>query len=182
MRIVPTDLPEILIIEPHIFSDDRGFFLEWYNERDFFRLTGLSPSFVQDNHSRSKRNVLRGLHYQAMCPQGKLVKAVVGEIMDVAVDIRRGSPTFGKWISVNLSAYNRHMLWVPGGFAHGFLTLSEEAEVLYKTTDFYHAEDERCILWNDPTLAIDWPVAGKPIISEKDAKGVRLEEAELTDP
>ncbi len=156
MKILPTEIPDVLVIEPRVFGDERGFFFESYNEAVFTEKTGIAARFVQDNHSRSAQNVLRGLHYQIQQPQGKLVRAVVGTIFDVAVDIRKGSPTFGQWVSCVLSAENKRMLWVPVGFAHGFLVVSDMAEVLYKTTDYYAPQHERCILWNDPDLAIDW--------------------------
>jgi dTDP-4-dehydrorhamnose 3,5-epimerase len=180
MRAIPTAIPEVVILEPKVFGDDRGFFFESYNESVFSSLTGDSSRFVQDNHSGSVKHVLRGLHYQLQNPQGKLVRAVAGEIWDVAVDIRRGSPTFGKWVSCLLSAQNRRMLWVPAGFAHGFVTLADWNEVLYKTTDFYAPEHERSLLWNDPELAIDWPLQGtEPILSGKDRNGIPLKQAEV---
>ncbi|MGH9672281.1 MAG: dTDP-4-dehydrorhamnose 3,5-epimerase, partial [Bryobacteraceae bacterium] len=171
MQVVRTAIPEVLVIEPQVFGDDRGFFYESYNERVFAKATGLSVRFVQDNHSRSARNVLRGLHYQVRQPQGKLVRVSAGEIYDVAVDIRRGSPTFGKWAAVALSAANRKMYWVPAGFAHGFLVTSDYAEVQYKTTDYYAPEHERCIAWNDRDLNIRWPLRGEPVVSQKDKAG-----------
>ena len=174
--VTGTDLPEVLILEPQVFGDDRGFFFESYNEHAFNEATGLSPCFVQDNHSKSVKGVLRGLHYQLPPhPQGKLVRCVLGEIFDVAVDIRRGSPSFGQWVGATLSAANHQQLWVPAGFAHGFLTLSEHAEVLYKTTDFWSRDCERAIRWDDPQLAIGWPpleaaaAPSAPLLSEKDA-------------
>jgi dTDP-4-dehydrorhamnose 3,5-epimerase len=179
MNIVPTEIPDLLIIEPKVFGDDRGFFFESYNERTWREATGLSTRFVQDNHSRSMKNVLRGLHYQLRQPQGKLVRVVVGEVFDVAVDIRRGSPTFGKWAGVRLSAQNKRQLWIPEGFAHGFLVLSEAAEFLYKATDFYAPQHERSIAWNDPDLAIDWPLDGEPILSPKDAAAPPFGEADF---
>jgi dTDP-4-dehydrorhamnose 3,5-epimerase len=178
MKAIPLAIPDVIILEPAVFGDDRGFFLESYNRREFARVTGVDPEFVQDNHSRSARNVLRGLHYQLPPKaQGKLVRAVAGEVFDVAVDIREGSPTFGRWVGEILSADNKRQLWIPPGFAHGFLVLSETAEFLYKTTDYYAPELERCILWNDPTLAIEWPSPGAPILSAKDSKGVPFAEA-----
>jgi dTDP-4-dehydrorhamnose 3,5-epimerase len=177
MKISPTRLPEVLLIEPKVFGDARGFFLETWNERGF-EAAGIRARFVQDNHSRSERNVLRGLHYQIRQPQGKLVRVVAGEIFDVAVDIRRSSPDFGRWEGIRLSAASHDMLWVPIGFAHGFCVLSDFAEVLYKTTDFYAPEHERCILWNEPELRVEWPLPGAPILSAKDASGVRLRDAE----
>ena len=177
MNIVTTRLPEVLIIEPKVFGDERGFFFESFNQRAFDEATGLSLPFVQDNHSKSAKNVLRGLHYQ-LPPQaqGKLVRVVAGEVFDVAVDIRRDSPNFGQWTSAVLSAENRCQLWIPPGFAHGFLVLSDSAEFLYKTTDYYAPEQERCIRWDDPDLAIEWPIEGEPVLSAKDALGKRLSE------
>lgn len=179
MKAVPAGISDVLILEPKVFGDERGFFFESYNRRVFAEVTGLDAEFVQDNHSRSARNVLRGLHYQIKQPQGKLVRVVAGEVFDVVVDIRRGSSSFGQWMATTLSAGNRRMLWVPPGFAHGFVVTSDYAEVLYKTTDYWAPEHERCILWNDPDLAIAWPLAGKPALSDKDARGVRLREAEV---
>ncbi|MGC9022846.1 MAG: dTDP-4-dehydrorhamnose 3,5-epimerase, partial [Dissulfurimicrobium sp.] len=161
MNVIPTVIPEVLIIEPKVFGDERGFFFESYNKKRFMELTGIDREFVQDNHSRSIMGVLRGLHYQIRQTQGKLIRVIVGEVFDVAVDIRRSSPNFGKWVSVRLSAENRRMLWVPPGFAHGFLVLSKVAEFLYKTTDYWAPEFERTIIWNDPDLAIDWPISNK---------------------
>jgi len=178
MKTSPTRLPEVLLIEPKVFGDARGFFLESWNEREF-EAAGIRARFVQDNHSRSERNVLRGLHYQIRQPQGKLVRVVAGEIFDVAVDIRRNSSTFGRWEGVRLNAESYKMLWIPAGFAHGFCVLSEFAEVLYKATDYYAPEHERCILWNDPELDIDWPLPGTPGLSAKDAAGARLRDAEV---
>lgn len=178
MKVTPGELPEVLLLEPRVFGDDRGFFLESYNKRTFRELTGIVAEFVQDNHSRSARNVLRGLHYQLKQAQGKLIRVVAGEIFDVAVDLRRSSPYFGRWHGQRLSADNKHMLWIPAGFAHGFLALSDSAEVLYKTTDYYSPEYERCVLWNDPNIGIDWPLAGAPLVSDKDRRGVRLNAAE----
>lgn len=180
MKIISTDLPEVLILEPKIFKDDRGFFLESYQQRQFEEITGISEPFVQDNHSHSIQNVLRGLHYQMNNPQGKLVRVVSGEIFDVAVDIRQHSPTFGKWVGVNLSASNFRMLWVPPGFAHGFLVLSAEADVLYKVTTFYDQPSDRSLIWNDPDLAISWPLRGRtPLLSAKDAAAATLKKADL---
>jgi dTDP-4-dehydrorhamnose 3,5-epimerase len=179
MQAVHTVIPDVLIFEPKVFGDSRGFFLESYNQRAFQEATGWAPAFVQDNHSGSARNVLRGLHYQIQQPQGKLVRVVVGEVFDVAVDIRRSSPTFGKWVGTNLSAENKHQMWVPPGFAHGFLVLSEFAEFLYKTTDFYAPEHECCIRWDDPAIGIQWPLQGEPMLSNKDAQGVGLQQAQL---
>jgi dTDP-4-dehydrorhamnose 3,5-epimerase len=178
MKASPTRLPEVLLIEPKVFGDARGFFFESWNEREFER-AGIRAHFVQDNHSRSARGVLRGLHYQLRRPQGKLVRVTEGEIFDVVVDIRRSSPDFGKWEGVRLAAQSRTMLWVPAGFAHGFCVLSDYAEVLYKTTDFYAPEHERSILWNDPDLAISWPLTGAPVLSAKDTQGARLRDAEV---
>ncbi len=179
MNVRPTRLPEVLIVEPTVFGDERGFFYESFNEREFAEKTGVTTRFVQDNHSRSQRNVLRGLHYQIENPQGKLVRVVVGEVLDVAVDLRRSSPHFGQWTSVRLSARNQRQLWIPAGFAHGFLVLSESAEFLYKTTDYYNPAAERCLLWNDPELAIDWKLDGPPQLSAKDQNGKLLKDADL---
>jgi dTDP-4-dehydrorhamnose 3,5-epimerase len=178
MKTIPTRLPEVVLIEPKVFGDSRGFFFESWNEREFER-AGISARFVQDNHSRSARGVLRGLHYQIRRPQGKLVRVIEGEIFDVAVDIRRGSANFGKWESARLSAHSKSMLWIPVGFAHGFCVVSDFAEVLYKTTDFYSPEHERSILWNDPDLGIPWPLDGEPLLSAKDSKAPRLRDAEV---
>lgn len=178
MKVTPTALPEVLLIEPRVFADERGFFYESYNARTL-REAGLEAEFVQDNHSRSSRNVLRGLHYQIRQAQGKLVRVTLGEVFDVAVDLRRGSPNFGRWVGLRLSAENKHMLWVPPGFAHGFLVLSECAEFLYKTTDYWAREHERCLLWNDPELGVAWPLVGEPILAAKDAAGLRLSQAEV---
>lgn len=178
MKVVRTAIPEVLILEPKVFGDARGFFFESWNEREFEK-AGIRARFVQDNHSLSVRNVVRGLHYQIAQPQGKLVRVVSGEVFDVAVDIRRSSPTFGKWAGARLSAANKTMMWIPIGFAHGFAVLSERAEVLYKATDYYAPEHERSILWNDPDLAVPWPLDGAPALSAKDAAGVRLRDAEV---
>jgi dTDP-4-dehydrorhamnose 3,5-epimerase len=178
MKVSRGQLPEVLIIEPRVFGDDRGFFLESYNRRAFRDATGVDGDFVQDNHSRSAGNVLRGLHYQLKQPQGKLVRVVAGEVFDVAVDIRRSSPGYGRWMGLHLSAENKRMLWIPPGFAHGFLALREATEVLYKTTDYYAPEHERCVLWNDPEIGIEWPLGGAPTVSEKDARGTVLRLAE----
>ncbi|MDE2585354.1 MAG: dTDP-4-dehydrorhamnose 3,5-epimerase [Betaproteobacteria bacterium] len=175
----PTAIPDVLVFEPKVFGDDRGFFFESFNRRRFTELTGIDTDFVQDNHSRSARNVLRGLHYQILQPQGKLVRVTMGEVFDVAVDIRRNSPTFGHWVGERLSAENKRQLWIPPGFAHGFVVLSETAEFLYKTTDYWAPEHERCVAWNDPDLAIAWPLAGPPSLSAKDAQGALLKSAEL---
>jgi dTDP-4-dehydrorhamnose 3,5-epimerase len=174
MNVIPTAIGGVFIIEPKVFGDSRGFFFESFNQRAFEAATGVTLPFVQDNHSRSAKGVLRGLHYQVEQPQGKLVRVVAGAVFDVAVDIRPGSPTFGKWVGVELTAENKRQMWVPPGLAHGFLVLSESADFLYKTTDYYSPQHERCIIWNDPTLAIDWPLDGEPILSAKDAAGDRL--------
>jgi dTDP-4-dehydrorhamnose 3,5-epimerase len=173
-----TALPGVVIIEPAVFGDDRGFFFESYNAKTFESLTGQAPVFVQDNHSRSSRGVLRGLHYQIQHAQGKLVRATAGEVFDVVVDMRRSSPTFGKWIGVTLSASNKKQVWVPPGFAHGFVTLSESAEFLYKTTDYWAPEYERTVLWNDRTIGIEWPIDQEPLLAAKDKAGLPLAEAE----
>ncbi len=178
MQVHHTDLPEVLIIEPKVFGDDRGFFYESFNQRRFQELTGSNPQFVQDNHSRSARNVLRGLHYQIRQSQGKLVRVVAGEVFDVAVDMRRTSKTFGKWTGVVLSAENKRQMWIPAGFAHGFLVLSESAEFVYKTTDYYAPEYERAVRWDDTDIGIAWPLQGAPLLSAKDEAGVSLGEAE----
>ena len=179
MKITPTRIPEVLILEPKVFEDSRGFFLESYNRRVFKQATGVDPEFVQDNESFSARNVLRGLHYQVRQPQGKLITAIAGEIFDVAVDLRRGSPNFGKWASATLSGGTHRAVWVPPGFGHGFLVLSEHALVHYKASDYYAPEHERCVLWNDPEIAVSWPLEGEPIVSDKDQRGARLGAAEL---
>lgn len=180
MQAIPTALPEVLIIEPKVFGDARGFFFESYNARAFSQATGLDMNFVQDNHSRSTRGVLRGLHYQLKQPQGKLVRVVHGSVFDVAVDVRKSSPTFGCWVGVELSESNQRQLWVPAGFAHGFLVTSESADFLYKTTDYYAPEHERCIVWNDPAIGIKWPLdGGGPALSAKDQQGVSLARAEV---
>lgn len=178
MSVTPTAVPDVIVLEPKVFGDSRGFFLESWNQRDF-AAAGIRAEFVQDNHSRSGRNVLRGLHYQIRQPQGKLLRVIAGEIYDVAVDIRRNSPTFGRWIGLTLSAENRRMVWVPAGFAHGFLVVSEAAEVLYKATDYYAPEHERTIAWNDPDIGIAWPLSGEPVLSAKDAVGQHLRDAEV---
>ena len=180
MKVSSCAIADVLLIEPKVFGDDRGFFFESFNQKSFNQATGLAVNFVQDNHSKSARNVLRGLHYQIRQPQGKLVRVIAGEVFDVAVDIRRSSPTFGQWVGEVLSADNKRQLWVPPGLAHGFVVLSESAEFLYKTTDYYAPEFERCIAWNDPILAIKWPVlGGPPLLSGKDAQGVAFLEAEV---
>ncbi len=178
MKVIKTIISDVLIVEPTVFGDERGFFYERYNERKWKELTGLDTQFVQDNHSKSSQGVLRGIHYQIKHSQGKLVRVVAGEVFDVAVDLRKSSPTFGKWVGERLSAENKKMLWVPEGFGHGFLVLSETAEFLYRTTDFYAPEHERCIIWNDLELKIEWPVDGKPQLSEKDVNGSVFAEAE----
>jgi dTDP-4-dehydrorhamnose 3,5-epimerase len=178
MRATPTALPEVLLLEPKVFSDARGFFLESYNRRAFRDATGLDVEFVQDNHSRSGRNVLRGLHYQIRQPQGKLIRVTAGEVWDVAVDLRRSSPTFGQWVAFTLSDEAKNLAWIPPGFAHGFLVVSEAAEVQYKATDHYAPEHERTLLWNDPVLGIPWPLAGEPVLAEKDRRGAALAKAQ----
>lgn len=179
MKVIPTAIPDLLIIEPRVFGDDRGFFYESYNQKTFKHVTGLDVQFVQDNHSLSVKNVLRGLHYQIQQPQGKLVRVVQGAVFDVAVDIRCSSPTFGQHVALELSAENKRMLWVPAGFAHGFMVISATAEFLYKTTNYYAPEFERCLAWNDPDIAIQWPLNGEPMLSAKDRDGQRLAKAEL---
>jgi len=181
MNVIATEIPEVLIIEPAVFGDDRGFFFESFNREAWRREADLQTDFVQDNHSRSCKGVLRGLHYQIRQPQGKLVRTIVGEVFDVAVDIRKGSATFGHWVGVTLSADNKRQFWVPEGFAHGFLVLSDIAEVLYKATDFYAPDQERCIVWNDPDLSIRWPLDVEPILSGKDLAGSLLGDAEAFD-
>jgi dTDP-4-dehydrorhamnose 3,5-epimerase len=179
LRATPAEIPQVLIIEPKVFGDQRGFFFESFNQEAFNQVTGLNANFVQDNHSRSAKGVLRGLHYQIQQPQGKLVRVVSGEVLDVAVDIRRSSPTFGKAVSALLSGENHRQLWVPPGFAHGFVVLSETADFLYKTTDYYAPAFERCILWNDPAIGIDWHLTEQPKLSSKDAVGTLLAQAEV---
>jgi dTDP-4-dehydrorhamnose 3,5-epimerase len=179
MQVTPLAIPDVLLIQPKVFGDTRGFFFESFNQKAFNEATGTSHQFVQDNHSRSTQGVLRGLHYQIQQPQGKLVRVVQGAVFDVAVDIRRSSPTFGQWVGAELSADNHHQLWVPPGFAHGFLVLSESADFLYKTTGYYAPEHERCILWNDSEISIQWPIDIKPLLSVKDAAGLCLAKAEL---
>ena len=174
MKVTPTAIPDVLIIEPKVFGDERGFFFESFNQKAFNEVTGLNVSFVQDNHSRSLKGVLRGLHYQVQQPQGKLVRVVRGAVFDVAVDIRQGSATFGEWVGVELSEENHKQLWVPAGFAHGFLVMSESADFLYKTTDYYAPQHERCIAWNDSTISITWPLTADAILSAKDAAGPSL--------
>ncbi|MGU3307071.1 dTDP-4-dehydrorhamnose 3,5-epimerase [Pseudomonas sp. M5A4_2d] len=179
MNVIATELPDVLILEPKVFGDERGFFYESFNAKAFAQATGLQLEFVQDNHSRSQKGVLRGLHYQIENTQGKLVRVTAGEVLDVAVDIRRSSPDFGKWTSVRLSAENNRQLWIPPGFAHGFVVLSDHAEFLYKTTDYYTPSAERCIRWDDPQLNIDWLLDGAPTLSAKDQNGKRLAEADV---
>lgn len=179
MQIIRTAIPEVMILVPKLFTDSRGFFFESYNQRDFHNATGSSAGFVQDNYSGSGKNVLRGLHYQIQRPQGKLVRVTAGETFDIAVDIRRSSPTFSKWVSARLSAENRHQMWIPAGFAHGFLVLSDFAEVHYKTTDFYAPEHECRICWDDPAIGIEWPLQGAPVLSVKDQQATSLDQALL---
>lgn len=179
MQVVQTAIPEVLIIEPQVFGDERGFFFESFNQQKFESLTGVKANFVQDNHSKSAVNVLRGLHYQIQQPQGKLVRVVAGEVFDVAVDLRRQSKTFGKWVGVILSGENKRQLWVPPGFAHGFVVLKDGTEFLYKTTDYYAPQHERCIRWDDPEIGIEWPLTGEPVLSGKDKLGLDLSQAEV---
>lgn len=179
MHAIATAIPDLLIIEPKVFGDSRGFFFESFNQQKFCAITGQDVTFVQDNHSRSQKNVLRGLHYQVQHAQGKLVRVVRGAVWDVAVDIRKSSPTFGKWVGVELSEENQRQFWVPAGFAHGFVVLSESADFLYKTTDYWYPEFERSIAWNDPELAITWPHEGAPLLSAKDLAGLPLQQAEV---
>ncbi len=179
MQFIKTKIPDVVILEPKVFGDDRGFFYESFNEKAFLEATGCDVNFVQDNHSKSAKNVLRGLHYQIQQPQGKLVRVAVGEVYDVAVDLRRNSAYFGQWVGVHLSAENKRQLWVPPGFAHGFLVMSEGAEFLYKTTDYYAPAYERSVLWNDPDLGIEWPITKEPILSGKDQAGTRFKEADV---
>lgn len=180
MKATPTAIPDVILLEPKVFGDDRGFFFESFNVRSFRELTGFEGAFVQDNHSKSSKNVLRGLHYQIEpTPQGKLIRVVSGAIFDVAVDIRRSSPTFGQTVSAMLTADNKHQFWIPAGFAHGFLALSDETEILYKATDYYAPDCDRGIAWNDAELAIDWPLSGKPVLSGKDQDAVSFRDADL---
>lgn len=179
MKVIPTEIPDVLIIEPQVYGDDRGFFLESFNQKDFREKTGVNTTFVQDNHSMSLKNVLRGLHYQIPNPQGKLVRVVNGSVFDVAVDARQSSPTFGQWVGCILSAENKRIFWVPEGFAHGFLVLSERAEFLYKTTNYYYPQYEKTILWNDADLGIDWPLEVPPILSPKDQAGQPFKSVEV---
>lgn len=178
MNVIATKIPDVLIIEPRVFGDARGFFYESFNKNTFENATGVKADFVQDNHSLSSRGVLRGLHYQIKQPQGKLVRVVRGEVFDIAVDLRKSSPTFGQWVGANLSAENKRQFWVPEGFAHGFIVLSDEAEFLYKTTNYYAPEHERCIQWNDTDLAINWKYDGEPQVSEKDDQGASFKQAD----
>ncbi|MCI5118842.1 MAG: dTDP-4-dehydrorhamnose 3,5-epimerase [Candidatus Electrothrix sp. LOE1_4_5] len=179
MKVQSTSIPDVLIIEPKVFGDERGFFLESFNQRNWLEATGLHTTFVQHNHSASGKNVLRGLHYQIQQPQGKLVRVLAGEVFDVAVDLRQSSPTFGQWVGEYLSATNKKQFWIPEGFAHGFLVLSEQAEFLYLATDYYAPEHERAILWNDPDLNITWPLQGKACLSEKDRTACSFQDADL---
>ncbi len=177
--VTPAAVPDVLILEPKVFGDARGFFFESFNARDFAQATGLNVEFVQDNHSKSARGVLRGLHYQIQHPQGKLVRVVQGEVFDVTVDLRKSSPTFGQWVGERLSADNKKQLWIPPGFAHGFVVLSESAEFLYKTTDYWYPEHERSLLWNDPEVGIAWPIEGQPLLAAKDAAAALLRDAQV---
>lgn len=179
MKVIPTEIPDVLIIEPQVYGDDRGFFLESFNQKDFREKTGVNTTFVQDNHSMSLKNVLRGLHYQIPNPQGKLVRVVSGSVFDVAVDARQSSPTFGQWVGCILSAENKRIFWVPEGFAHGFLVLSDRAEFLYKTTNYYYPQYEKTIAWNDADLGIDWPLQTPPILSPKDQAGQPFKSVEV---
>lgn len=179
--VIQTAIPEVLVLTPKVFGDARGFFFESFNARDFREVTGLQVDFVQDNHSKSAKGVLRGLHYQIQHAQGKLVRVVHGSVFDVAVDLRKSSPTFGQWVGEILSAENHRQLWVPPGFAHGFVVLSESAEFLYKTTDYWYPEHERSLLWNDPTVAVEWPIDFAPQLAAKDAAGVTLQQADIFD-
>jgi dTDP-4-dehydrorhamnose 3,5-epimerase len=179
MKVIPTAIPDVSIIEPDVFGDERGFLLESFNARRFCDAVGIDVSFVQDNHSRSQRGVLRGLHYQIKQPQGKLVRVVIGRVFDVAVDLRKSSPTFGRWMGVELTADNHRQLWIPAGFAHGFLVLSDSADFLYKTTDYYAPKHERSIAWNDPAIGIAWPSDVEPTLSAKDRAGVAFRDAEV---
>ncbi|MBY0509097.1 MAG: dTDP-4-dehydrorhamnose 3,5-epimerase [Rhodospirillaceae bacterium] len=178
MRATRLAIPDVILLEPKVFGDSRGFFMESYNQRTFTQATGLTPTFVQDNHSHSARGVLRGLHYQIKQPQEKLVRVTTGAVFDVAVDLRKSSPTFGKWVGETLSADNKKQMWIPEGFAHGFLVLEDHTEFLYKTTDYYAAEHERCIAWDDPTIGVAWPLDGAPVLSAKDQRGASLQTAE----
>ena len=177
--VTPTAIPDVLVLEPRVFGDARGFFFESFNARDFAQATGVNVEFVQDNHSKSARGVLRGLHYQIAHAQGKLVRVVQGEVFDVVVDLRQSSPTFGKWVGERLSAENKKQMWIPPGLAHGFLVTSESAEFLYKTTDYWYPEHERSLRWNDPAIGIDWPLGGQPLLAAKDAEALLLRDAEV---
>ena len=179
MKVTPTSIPSVLLIEPRVFGDTRGFFFESFNQRAFNQATGLDVNFVQDNHSRSSKGVLRGLHYQIQQPQGKLIRVVRGSVFDVTVDLRKSSPTFGQWVGVELAEDNHRQLWIPPGFAHGFYVLSDSADFLYKTTDYYAPEFECSLIWNDPTIGIEWPLNTQPIISAKDAQGKKLADAKV---
>jgi dTDP-4-dehydrorhamnose 3,5-epimerase len=181
MKATPLAIPEVILLEPDVYGDDRGFFFESFNQRRFEEIVGRKVNFVQDNHSRSAKNVLRGLHYQIQQPQGKLVRVVAGEVFDVAVDVRKSSPTFGQWVGEILSTENKKQLWIPEGFAHGFLVLSESADFLYKTTDYYAPTYERCISWNDNHIGIQWPSTERPILSGKDRQGLSLTDAKVFD-
>ncbi len=181
MNVIRTEIPDVLILEPKVFGDHRGFFMESFNARVFREATGVQADFVQDNHSRSARGVLRGLHYQIRKPQGKLVRVVRGSVFDVAVDLRRSSPTFGRWVGTELSEDNKRQFWVPPGFAHGFVVTSDSADFLYKTTEYYAPEHERCVAWNDATVGIQWPAGIQPVLSEKDQRGAALGQAEVFD-
>jgi dTDP-4-dehydrorhamnose 3,5-epimerase len=178
MKVTPTALPEVLLLEPRVFGDERGFFMESWNAQTFREATGLDVTFVQDNHSYSTRNVLRGIHYQVVRPQGKLVRVVTGAVFDVAVDLRRSSPTFGRWVGFELSAQNKQQMWIPPGFGHGFVVLSESADFLYKTTDYWIGQHDRTVRWNDPMIGIDWPLQGEPVLAAKDAGAPLLVAAE----
>ncbi len=179
MKLIQTEIPDVLLIEPLVLGDERGFFFESFNEARVAEAIGRTINFVQDNHSKSARGVLRGLHYQIQQPQGKLVRVIVGEVFDVALDLRKSSPTFGKYVGAILSAENKRQMWIPEGFAHGFVVTSDTAEFLYKTTDYWAPEHERCIAWDDPAISIDWPINGVPILSAKDQQGTRLADAEV---
>jgi dTDP-4-dehydrorhamnose 3,5-epimerase len=179
MKAIPTALPDVIVLEPKVFGDERGFFFESFNARRFAELTGVTDPFVQDNHSKSARNVLRGLHYQIKQPQGKLVRVTAGAVFDVAVDLRQSSPTFGRWVGVELSSENKRQMWIPAGFAHGFVVTSDSAEFLYKTTDYWAPEHERAILWSDPAIGIVWPTEAAPLLSGKDQQAALLADAEL---
>ena len=179
MKIIKTKIPEVMIIEPKVFGDERGFFFESFNQKVFNEQSGLDCQFVQDNHSRSTKNVLRGLHYQIKHAQGKLVRVIEGEVFDVAVDVRKSSPTYGQWVGEYLSAENKKMFWIPAGFAHGFVVISDTADFLYKTTDYYSPEHEKCIIWNDADISIEWPLSQPPSLSSKDELGMRLKDIEV---